>query len=227
MVINSRNGLFRRNVENMVDRAIESLGLSENIAKIIKQTNSIIQIKFPVVLGNDVHTFCGWWAVHSTHLLPAKGGIRFSKIVDQDEIEALSALMSYKCALADVPFGGAKGGLLINPEEYSRDELCQITRRFAQELARKGFLNPATNVPAPDMGTSSREMSWFAQVYKEIFPEDVNHRACVTGKPVNHHGIPGRTEATGRGVQYALQAYFQYAEECTNSGRLEGKEVII
>lgn len=221
------NHLFRQNVERMFDNAVLALGLNQNISRLIKESSSVLQIKFPVVIREETIIFCGWWAVHSTHLLPAKGGIRFSSLVAQDEIEALSALMSYKCALVDVPFGGAKGGLLIDPKAYSRDELREITRRFAQELARKGFLNPATNVPAPDMGTSAREMSWMAEAYKEIFPEDVNHRACVTGKPVNHHGIPGRTEATGRGVQYALQSYFRCLDDGSACNSLEGKRVII
>ena len=221
------NHLFRQNVERMFDNAVLALGLNQNISRLIKESSSVLQIKFPVVIREETIIFCGWWAVHSTHLLPAKGGIRFSSLVAQDEIEALSALMSYKCALVDVPFGGAKGGLLIDPKAYSRDELHEITRKFAQELARKGFLNPATNVPAPDMGTSAREMSWMAEAYKEIFPEDVNHRACVTGKPVNHHGIPGRTEATGRGVQYALQSYFRCLDDGSACNSLEGKRVII
>jgi len=218
---------FRQNVEKMVDKAIHGLGLDANVAKIIKATNSVIQIKFPVQIKGEVIIFCGWWAVHSTHLLPAKGGLRFAPVVNQDEIEALSALMSYKCALVDVPFGGAKGGLMINPNDYNHDEMMQITRRFAQELARKGFLNPATNVPAPDMGTGPKEMMWIADAYKEMFPEDVNRSACVTGKPVNRHGIPGRTEATGRGVQYALQTYFRCTDPESSCQGLEGSRIII
>ena len=222
-----KNHLFQHNVGRMVDHTIEALGLTRNIGSLIKETNSVLQVKFPVLIDEEVVVFCGWWAVHSTHLLPAKGGIRFSLHVSQDEIEALSSLMSYKCALVDVPFGGAKGGLLIDPKAYSRENLLVITRKFAQELARKGFLNPATNVPAPDMGTSAREMSWMAEAYKDIFPEDVNHRACVTGKPVNRHGIPGRTEATGRGVQYALQSYFRCLDDGSHCQSLEGRRVII
>ena len=162
---------------------------SADIAKAIKACNAVIQIKFPINIRDQVEVITGWWAVHSTHRQPAKGGIRFASVVNQDEIEALSALMSYKCAIADVPFGGAKGGLAIDPRNYDRDELWRITRRFAQELARKGFLNPATNVPAPDIGTSPREMVWIADIYKELFPEDVNHDACVTLKnaePTEH-----------------------------------------
>lgn len=149
--------------------------------------------------------------------------------VNQGEIEALAALMTYKCAIADIPFGGAKGGLAINPAKYTEDELREITRRFTMELARKGAIHPATNVPAPDMGTSAREMAWMADTYKTLFPEDLNHNACVTGKPLEHGGISGRTEATGKGVQYALQEFFRHPDAVENAGLndgLIGKRVI-
>jgi glutamate dehydrogenase (NAD(P)+) len=142
--------------------------------------------------------------------------------MDQDEVEGLAALMSYKCAIADIPFGGAKGGLMINPYNYDETELREITRRFTIELARKDFINPATNVPAPDFGTSSREMMWIADTYKVLYPEDVNKDACVTGKPVNHGGIAGRAEATGKGVQYALQEFFRHPELVAAAGLSDG-----
>jgi glutamate dehydrogenase (NAD(P)+) len=169
-----------------------------------------------------VAVFTGWWAIHSTHRLPAKGGLRFAPVMDQEEVEGLAALMSYKCAIADIPFGGAKGGLLINPHNYQEDELRDITRRFAIELARKDFINPAINVPAPDLGTSAREMVWIADTYKTLFPEDVNQDACVTGKPINRGGIAGRTEATGKGVQYALQEFFRHPEAVECAGLQDG-----
>jgi glutamate dehydrogenase (NAD(P)+) len=130
--------------------------------------------------------------------------------------------MSYKCAIADIPFGGAKGGLLINPYNYKVEELREITRRFTMELARKDFINPATNVPAPDFGTSSREMMWIADTYKVLYPEDVNKDACVTGKPVSHGGIAGRAEATGNGVQYALQEFFRHPDAVEAAGLSDG-----
>lgn len=221
---------FREAVDRMVDKATLAAGLDPNTARAIKACSAVLQVRFPVRVHSGVEVFTGWWAVHSTHRLPAKGGLRFAPYVNQEETEALSALMSYKCALADVPFGGAKGGLLIDPSRYSTDEMREITRHFAQELARRGFLDPATNVPAPDMGSSSREMAWIADTYKSLYPEDVNQDACVTGKPVSRGGIPGRTEATGKGVQYALQEFFRHPDEVAKAGLndgLGGKRVVV
>ncbi|GMR20031.1 MAG: Glu/Leu/Phe/Val dehydrogenase [Gammaproteobacteria bacterium] len=221
---------FRDSVDLMADRAMAAMDLDPGTIAAIKACNSVLQVKFPVKIRGEIQVFTGWRAVHSTHRLPSKGGIRFASIVNQDEVEALAALMTYKCAIVDVPFGGSKGGLLIDPIQYSRDELEKITRRFTLELARKGFLNPATNVPAPDMGTGQREMAWMADTYKHLFPEDINHIACVTGKPVHHGGIRGRTEATGRGVQYALQEFFRHPDAVKESGMtgsLSGKTVVM
>jgi glutamate dehydrogenase (NAD(P)+) len=221
---------FREGVDRMVDRATLAAGLDPGTASVIKACDAVLQIKFPVRLRDTIEVFTGWWAVHSAHRLPAKGGLRFTLQVSQDETEALSALMSYKCAIADIPFGGAKGGLVIDPSKYHVDELAEITRRFARELARRDLLNPATNVPAPDMGTSSREMAWIADTYKTLFPEDVNQEACVTGKPVTHGGIPGRTDAVGKGVQFALQEFFRHPEELERAGLsdgLSGQRVVI
>jgi glutamate dehydrogenase (NAD(P)+) len=206
----------------MVDRATLAIGLNPDTAKVIQACNAVLQLKFPVKLNNSVEVFTGWWAVHSAHRLPAKGGLRFSALVNQDEIEALAALMTYKCAIADIPFGGAKGGLMINPANYSEDELREITRRFAMELARKDFIHPSVSVPAPDMGTSSREMAWIADTYKLLFPEDLNQNACVTGKPVERGGITGRTEATGKGVQYALQEFFRHPDAVESARLMDG-----
>jgi glutamate dehydrogenase (NAD(P)+) len=213
---------FRESVDRMVDRAILASGLEPDAAKIIQACNVVSQIRFPVRIRDKIEVFTGWWAIHSNHRLPAKGGFRYAPIVNQDEIEAMAALMSYKCALADVPFGGAKGGLLINPYDYTEDELREITHTFGIELARKEYLSPSLSVPAPDMGTSSREMVWIADAYKSMFPEDLNQNACVTGKPLNRGGIQGRTEATGKGVQYALRTFFQHPDERETAGLTDG-----
>ncbi len=215
-----KNGItFRENVDLIVEKAMAILGISQTLGEAIKSCRSVLQVKFPVKLqGGKVKVFTGWRAIHSEHLLPTKGGIRFAPIVSQDEVEALAALMTYKCALADVPFGGSKGGLLIDPREYNEEDLRKIVSRFTINLAAKGFLAPATSVPAPDMGTGEREMAWMAETYRQLYPEDINSNACVTGKPIDHGGIAGRSEATGRGIQYALQEFFRHPDDFKLSG---------
>jgi len=211
---------FHKSVQLMVDRAINVLDLDEGTASAIKSSNSVLQVSFPVEISGKIETFTGWRAVHSMHRLPVKGGIRYAPIADQDEVEALAALMTYKCALVDVPFGGSKGALLIDPKKYSRNDLQKITRRFTLELVRMGFINPATNVPAPDVGTGQREMAWIADTYKHLHPDDINYLACVTGKPLHMGGIHGRVEATGRGVQYSIHEFFRHPGDKKNAGLL-------
>jgi glutamate dehydrogenase (NAD(P)+) len=214
----------------MVDRAIAVMDLEVGVATAIKTCNAVLQVQFPVKIRGKIEVFTGWRAVHSNHRMPVKGGIRYAPYADQDEVEALAALMTFKCAIVDVPFGGSKGALLIDPAQYERDELEQITRRFTLELIRKGFLSPSTNVPAPDVGTGPREMAWIADTYKHLHPEDINYVACVTGKPVHHGGINGRIEATGRGVQYAIREFFRHAEDVSKaklSPGIEGQRIVI
>jgi len=214
----------------MADRAMQVLNLDAGTADAIKNCNSVLQVRFPVQIRGKIEVFIGWRAVHSTHRLPVKGGIRYAPYADQDEVEALAALMSYKCALVDVPFGGSKGALLIDPAQYTRDEMQTITRRYAMELIRKGFLSPATNVPAPDVGTGQREMAWIADTYKQLHPEDINYLGCVTGKPIGHGGIAGRVEATGRGVQYAMQEFFRHPDDVKKARLtpgLAGKTLVV
>lgn len=221
---------FLVGVNRLVDRAVRATGIRTDLAEHIKQGNAVYQVRFPVEIRGRIEVFVGWRAVHSEHRLPTKGGIRYAPVVDQDEVEALAALMSYKCALVDVPFGGAKGGLRIDRQAYDVDELERITRRFTRELSRKGFISPSLNVPAPDMGTGPREMAWMADEYRVLHPQDIDAAACVTGKPVTHGGIAGRIEATGRGVQYGLQQLFSFPEDVARSGlsgTLEGKRVIV
>ena len=221
---------FRDGVNLMVDRAIAVMRLDEGVAAAIKSCNAVLQVQFPVKIRGKIEIFTGWRATHSSHRLPSKGGIRYAPYANQDEVEALAALMTYKCAIVDVPFGGSKGGLMIDPSQYERDEMELITRRFTLELIRKGFLSPSTNVPAPDIGTGQREMAWMADTYKHLHPDDINYIACVTGKPVHHGGIQGRVEATGRGVQYAAREFFRHPEDVKKaklSGQLEGKTCVI
>ena len=225
-----REPSFRDSVDVMFNRAAEMLDLPPGMAEKIRVANSTYIVRFGVKLRGEIVTFTGYRAVHSEHMEPVKGGIRFADNVNQDEVEALAALMTYKCALVEVPYGGSKGGLCINPSDWDVDELERITRRFAYELIKRDLINPAQNVPAPDMGTGEREMAWIADAYKRVKTDDINARACVTGKPRNVGGIAGRTEATGRGVQYALREFFRHPDDIAAaklSGTLAGKRVVV
>ena len=221
---------FRDSVDIMFNRAVALLDLSPGLAEKIRVCNATYTVRFGVRLRGEMTTFTGYRAVHSEHMEPVKGGIRYALGVNQNEVEALAALMTYKCALVDAPYGGSKGGLRIDPLAYDEHELEQITRRFAYELIKRDLIHPSQNVPAPDMGTGEREMAWIADQYQRMHTTDINARACVTGKPVSGGGIEGRTEATGRGVQYALQEFFRHSEDLAAaglSGDLESKAIIV
>lgn len=221
---------FRESVDLMFNRAVRLMGLPPGLEQKIRVCNATYTVRFGVRLRGQIQTFTGYRAVHSEHMEPVKGGIRYADAVNQDEVEALAALMTYKCALVDTPFGGSKGGLCINPREYEEHELERITRRFAYELIKRDLINPSQNVPAPDMGTGEREMAWIADQFARMNTTDINARACVTGKPLNAGGIAGRVEATGRGVQYALQEFFREPKDIAKaglSGTLDGKRVVV
>lgn len=226
----SNEPTFRESVDMMFNRAVALMDLPDGLEEKIRVCNATYTVRFGVRLRGKIQTFVGYRSVHSEHMEPVKGGIRFSLGVNQDEVEALAALMTYKCALVEAPFGGSKGGLCVDPREYDAHELELITRRFAYELIKRDMINPAQNVPAPDMGTGEREMAWIADQYKRMNTTDINGVACVTGKPTHAGGIQGRTEATGRGVQYALHAFFRDKEGLKKAGltgTMKGKRVIV
>ena len=221
---------FRQSVDLMFNRAVALMDLPPGLEEKIRVCNATYTVRFGVRLRGGIQTFTGYRSVHSEHMEPVKGGIRFALEVNQDEVEALAALMTYKCALVEAPFGGSKGGLCVNPRDFDEHEMELITRRFAYELIKRDLINPAQNVPAPDMGTGEREMAWIADQYQRMNTTDINGRACVTGKPINNGGIAGRVEATGRGVQFALREFFRHPEgvKAANlSGKLDGKRVIV
>ena len=221
---------FNRMVSKQFDRAAQYLKIHSALLAQIKACNNVYYFQFPVRFGGDNYEiFEGWRAEHSQHKKPVKGGIRYSEMVNQDEIMALAALMTYKCAIVDVPFGGSKGGIRFNPKKYSEEQIEKITRRFAAELIRKEYMGPGENVPGPDVGTGEREMAWMADTYDTFKPGGIDNLACVTGKPVAQGGIHGRREATGRGVQYGIREAFQYSEDLKRLGLttgLDGKTIV-
>ena len=221
---------FRESVDVMFNRAVSLMDLSPGLEEKIRVCNATYTVRFGVRLRGEIHTFTGYRSVHSEHMEPVKGGIRYALSVNQDEVEALAALMTFKCALVETPFGGSKGGLCIDPKEWDEEELEQITRRFAYELIKRDLISPSQNVPAPDMGTGEREMAWIADQYQRMHTTDINAKACVTGKPISAGGISGRVEATGRGIQYALREFFRHPEDVNRaklSGSLDGKDIVI
>ena len=228
--IKQKDSDFLSSVEKIFMESSNTIQVPDDIRTKINVANSTYVVRFGVRLRGKLHTFTGYRSVHSEHREPVKGGIRYAEHVNQQEVEALAALMTYKCALVEVPFGGSKGGLVIDPSVWNEKELERITRRFTQELAKRDLISPAQNVPAPDMGTGEREMAWMADEYQRLHPNDLNTWACVTGKPVNKGGIRGRIEATGRGVQYALQEAFRHPEDIQFSGltgSLKGKRIMV
>ena len=196
---------FFQSVERSFDKAAIFTDWDPGILEQIKQCNSVYQMRFPVKINDKVEVIEAYRVQHSHHKTPCKGGIRFSIEVNQDEVMALAALMTYKCAIVNVPFGGGKGGIKINPKKYSAYDLEKITRRYTAELIKKNFIGPGTDVPAPDYGTGAREMAWILDTYVAMHPGEIDAAGCVTGKPVSQGGVRGRTEATGLGVFYGLR----------------------
>ena len=225
------NYSFYEDVNQFVDKAAKHTEHPAGLIQQIKSCNSIYKFNFPIKMEDGTYQVLeGYRVQHSQHKQPTKGGIRYAETVNEDEVKALAALMSYKCALANVPFGGAKGGVRINVRNYSVDMLERITRRYTSELIRKNFIGPAIDVPAPDYGTGSREMAWIADTYSTFNPGQVNSNGCVTGKPLTQSGVRGRTEATGMGLMFGLREAVSYKDDMEALGLttgLEGKKVIV
>jgi glutamate dehydrogenase (NAD(P)+) len=214
-----------------VDEAAAFTKYPSGLIEQIKACNSIYKFNFPIRTDDgNYQVITGYRVQHSHHKLPVKGGIRYSSKVNEDELKALAALMTYKCALVNIHFGGAKGGVQISVRDYSEKELERITRRYTTELIKKNFIGPAIDVPAPDYGTGAREMAWIADTFAAFNQSDTDASGCVTGKPVIMNGIRGRTEATGRGVYFGLREAVSFTKDMERLGLttgLEGKRVIV
>lgn len=221
---------FFNTVSRYFDRAAELTQHPAGLLEQIKACNSVYSFQFPVRTSRGLEVISGWRVQHSHHKLPVKGGIRFSEDANEDEVKALAALMTYKCAVVDVPFGGAKGGVKIDPKKYTVVELEQITRRYTAELIKKNFIGPGIDVPAPDYGTGAREMSWIVDTYAAFHPGQIDALGAVTGKPVSQGGVRGRLEATGRGVFFGLLEALSYEEDMKAIGLskgLSGKRIVV
>ncbi|MFQ5993018.1 MAG: Glu/Leu/Phe/Val dehydrogenase [Nitrospiraceae bacterium] len=221
---------FFQNVSVNFDKAAAFTPHPKGLLEQIKLCNSVYAFEFPFYTQRGYEVISGWRVEHSHHKLPVKGGIRYSEQVDEDEVKALAALMTYKCAIVDVPFGGGKGAVKIDPKKYTTRELEQITRRYTAELIKKNFIGPGVDVPAPDYGTGSQEMAWIADTYEAFKPGEIDNLGCVTGKPVTQGGIRGRVEATGRGVFLGLREACSQEDDMKAIGLsagLEGKEIVV
>jgi glutamate dehydrogenase (NAD(P)+) len=222
---------FFESVERSFDKAAKFTNVANGILEQIKACNSVLQMRFPIKRDNGtIEVIEAYRVQHSHHKAPCKGGIRFSDEVNQDEVMALASLMTYKCAIVNVPFGGGKGGIKINPRNYSEYELEKITRRYTAELVKKNFIGPGIDVPAPDYGTGSREMSWIVDTYQSLKPGEIDAAGCVTGKPVTQGGVRGRTEATGLGVFFGIREVCNMPEVMAKQGLeigVKGKRIVV
>ena len=220
--MSSKQAKFFESVQRNFDRAAAHTNIHPGLLAQIKVCNAVYQMNFPVKIGDSYQVIEAYRVQHSHHRLPTKGGIRFSHLVDQEEVMALAALMTYKCAIVDVPFGGAKGGVKVSPRAYSAEELERITRRYTVELIRKNFIGPSIDVPAPDYGTGEREMAWILDTYQTFKGGEIDAAGCVTGKPVAQNGVNGRSEATGRGVYYGLREVYNDEKLLKRIGATKG-----
>jgi glutamate dehydrogenase (NAD(P)+) len=221
---------FYETVNTYFEKAAALTEFPRGLLDQIKGCNAVLAVQFPIRRAGSYEVISGWRVQHSHHRLPVKGGIRFAPQVSEDEVKALAALMTYKCAIVDVPFGGAKGGVRIDTKAYTVEELEHITRRYTAELIKKNFIGPGVDVPAPDYGTGPREMAWIEDTYTAFHPGEIDTSACVTGKPVTQNGVHGRVEATGRGISFGLREACDQADDMKALGLsrgLEGKRVVV
>jgi glutamate dehydrogenase (NAD(P)+) len=221
---------FFHSVEMSFDKAAKFTSWDAGLLEQIKQCNSVLRMHFPVKVNDKIEVIKAYRVQHSHHKAPCKGGIRYSPEVNLDEVMALAALMTFKCAIVNVPFGGAKGGITIDPKKYSAYDLEKVTRRYTAELVKKNFIGPGIDVPAPDYGTGEREMAWIVDTYQSLKPGEIDAAGCVTGKPITQGGVRGRKEATGLGVFYGIREVCNMPDVMKKQGLtigVEGKKVVV
>ncbi|MEO8146086.1 MAG: Glu/Leu/Phe/Val dehydrogenase [Bacteroidia bacterium] len=231
MATEANNGInFYNDVLSYFDKAASFTKFEPGLLHQIKVCNSVYKFYFPVEIDGKLQVVEGIRVQHSQHNTPTKGGIRYSEFVDEAEVKALATLMTFKCAVVDLPFGGAKGGIKVNPSQVTVQQLERMTRRYTTELIKKNMIGPSVDVPAPDYGSGPREMAWIADTYATFKYEDLNALGCVTGKPLGQGGIAGRTEATGLGVYFGVREALSHAEDLKQIGLtpgIAGKRTIV
>ena len=221
--MSDKNYSFFGAVERSFDKAAKYTKWDDGILDQIKACNAVYRMRFPLKRDDgSIEVIEAYRVQHSHHKTPCKGSIRFAAEVNQDEVMALAALMTYKCAIVDVPFGGAKGGIRIDKKKYSDD-----TRRYTAELIKKNFIGPGTDVPAPDYGTGEREMAWILDTYTAMHPGEIDAAGCVTGKPITQGGVRGRREATGLGVFFGLREVCNMMKRLGMPIGVEGKRIVV
>ena len=204
--------------------AASKTGIDPEYLNLIQSCQTVIRFNIPLRRDDGrLETVTCYRAQHSTHKLPCKGGTRYSDHIDLQEVEALASLMTFKLAIADVPFGGGKGGIKINPRDLSQAELERVTRKYTMELIKKGFIGAAVDCLGPDMGTNEQVMTWIKDTYMNVKGEqDINSEGCCTGKFIAQGGINGRSESTGLGVYYAIRELTSYKTFCDKIGLPKG-----
>ncbi len=222
---------FLDQVHRMFDKAANHTGHEDGLLKQIRICNSVYHMEFPLVRDDgSIKVIKAWRSEHSHHKLPTKGGIRFAMAVNEDEVAALATLMTFKCAIVNVPFGGAKGGIQVDRKKFSEAEIERITRRYTYELFSKNFIGPGIDVPAPDYGSGPKEMAWIVDTYRSLTNDPLTALGCVTGKPIAQGGVRGRTEATGRGTYFGIKEAVSFADDMESRGLttgIEGKTIIV
>ena len=226
---------FLEMVEENFNIAASYTKISPDRVEVIKKANSTLKMHIPLVRDNGTLDIIPCYRCqHKHHKTPTKGGTRMSPHVNIQEVEALASLMTLKLSLVEVPFAGAKGGLRIDPKQYSKAEITRLLRRYTVELAKKGFIGAAVDVPGPDVGTGSWHMDIMQDTYSTLFGHnDIDSVGCVTGKSVEIGGINGRTEATGLGVFYITKSICEGPEfeglrkKFSLQGGLKGKKFIV
>jgi glutamate dehydrogenase (NAD(P)+) len=202
--LTKKQGTFHENVIKDLEDVAQIMNLDKGILEILKTPNMEVHVAVPIHMDDgSIRVFKGYRVRHNEARGPTKGGIRFHPNVDIDEVRALATLMTWKCAVVDIPYGGAKGGIQCNPPEMSRKELERLTRRYTYQILN--MIGPETDIPAPDVYTNEDNMAWMMDTYSMM--KGHTSLGVVTGKPVSMGGSEGRREATGRGVVFVTEEY--------------------